>query len=57
MYKLCLEVAPSIFKHTGPSCVSTCKCSEGKMTCGKAEEVRNLFATIKQTYDEGENES
>ena len=57
MYKLCLEVAPNIFKHTGPSCVSTGKCSEGKMTCGKAEEVRDLFATIKQTHDEGENES
>jgi thymidylate synthase (FAD) len=63
MYKLCLKVAPNIFKHTGPSCVSTGKCSEGKMTCGKAEEVRDLFAgmrydnTTKQTHDEGENES
>lgn len=57
MYKLCLELAPNIFKHAGPSCVSTGKCSEGKMTCGKAEEMRNLFAAIKQTHDEGENES
>jgi thymidylate synthase (FAD) len=49
MYKLCLEVAPNIFKHTGPSCVSTGKCSEGKMTCGKAEEVRDRFDNIRST--------
>jgi thymidylate synthase (FAD) len=49
MYKLCLEVAPNIFKHTGPSCVSTGKCSEGKMTCGKAEEVRDRFENIRST--------
>ena len=49
MYKLCLEVAPNIFKHTGPSCVSTGKCSEGKMTCGKAEEVKERFENIRLT--------
>ena len=47
MYKLCENVAPDIFRHAGPSCVSTGKCSEGKMTCGKAEEVRDRFENIR----------
>lgn len=47
MYKLCENVAPDIFRHTGPSCAVTGKCSEGKMTCGKAEEVRDRFENIR----------
>lgn len=63
MYKLCLEVAPTLFEHAGPSCVAKGQCSEGRMTCGKALEMRNLFAvmwndnTMKKMHDEGENES
>lgn len=63
MYKLCLEVAPTLFEHAGPSCVSKGQCSEGRMTCGKSLAMRNLFAgmrydnTTKQTHDEGEKES
>jgi thymidylate synthase (FAD) len=52
MYKLCLEVAPNLFEHAGPSCVSKGQCSEGRMTCGKALEMRNLFAVMKQTHNE-----
>lgn len=44
MLKLCLQVAPHIFKHAGPSCVVTGKCPEGKMTCGKINEVKEYFA-------------
>lgn len=49
MYKLCENVAPDIFRHAGPSCAVTGKCSEGKMTCGKAEEVRDRFENIRLT--------
>lgn len=47
MYKLCENVSPNIFDHAGPSCVSVGKCSEGKMTCGKADEVRDRFNKIR----------
>lgn len=49
MYKLCENVAPDIFRHAGPSCAVTGKCSEGKMTCGKAEDVRDRFENIRLT--------
>ena len=39
MLELVLEVAPSVFGNCGASCVGGA-CSEGKMTCGKAVEVR-----------------
>ncbi|MCK5684292.1 FAD-dependent thymidylate synthase [bacterium] len=34
MLKLVKDVAPSIFKNAGPSCVSDGKCQEGKKGCG-----------------------
>ncbi len=36
--------APSIFKNAGPSCVCG-PCPEGKMTCGKVQEMREKFLT------------
>ncbi|MBU3160163.1 FAD-dependent thymidylate synthase [Clostridium frigoris] len=36
------EVAPSIFRYAGPSCVSG-HCPEGKMCCGKTLEVRKEY--------------
>lgn len=36
------EVAPILFKYSGPSCVNGI-CPEGKMKCGKAEEMRNKY--------------
>lgn len=36
------EVAPIIFKEAGPGCVSG-PCPEGKMTCGKAHEMKQKF--------------
>lgn len=47
MYKLCYAAAPNVFKNIGPSCVTSGKCPEGKMSCGKAEEVRNFFKELK----------
>ena len=44
MLKLCLQVAPDIFRYAGPSCVTKGICPEGKMTCGKAKEVKAYFA-------------
>lgn len=42
MLALVKEVAPNIFKKAGPPCLYG-KCPEGKMSCGKIQEVRNKF--------------
>lgn len=51
MYRLCYSAAPSLFGNSGPSC---CRggCTEGKMTCGKAAEVRKKYEQIKAEIDE-----
>lgn len=36
------KAAPLLFKYSGPKCVKG-NCPEGKMTCGKAEEMRKLY--------------
>ncbi|MDR2870453.1 MAG: FAD-dependent thymidylate synthase [Deferribacteraceae bacterium] len=38
-------IAPSIFSKAGPACVGGA-CSEGKMSCGKASEVRQKFVDL-----------
>jgi thymidylate synthase (FAD) len=43
MYAECLKVCPNIFKHAGPSCYTTGRCPEGKMSCGKINEIKNKF--------------
>lgn len=43
MWEQCMEVSPTLFKYAGPSCIRG-KCSEGKMSCGKAETVRATHA-------------
>jgi thymidylate synthase (FAD) len=48
MLRLCCEVAPSIFKNAGPSCVKDGKCPEGKMTCGKCSEVKEFYRQLKK---------
>ena len=42
MLMQCLEVAPELFKHCGPPCLFG-KCPEGKMSCGKMQEVRKKY--------------
>ena len=40
------KVAPTIFAKSGPGCLYA-PCPEGKMTCGKIEEVRKKFGVKK----------
>ena len=42
MWRLCVEVAPHLFKNAGPSCVAGA-CPEGKMSCGRAAEMRQRY--------------
>ena len=42
MLGLVKKIAPTIFRDTGPGCL-TGPCPEGSMTCGKAAEVRRFF--------------
>lgn len=51
MLRLCLEVAPSLFKKAGPPCTRG-GCMEGKMTCGKAKEVRKAFARMREKAEQ-----
>lgn len=46
MLRLVYEVAPTLFKNAGPSCVRG-GCSEGKMSCGKMEQVRARYRELK----------
>jgi len=42
MYFECVKVAPTLFRNAGPACLSG-PCSEGKMSCGKAMEMRRKY--------------
>ncbi len=42
MLRLVKDIAPTLFKKSGPPCVKGA-CPEGKMSCGKAAEKRLLF--------------
>jgi thymidylate synthase (FAD) len=48
MLRLVLEAAPNLFKNAGPSCLRGA-CPEGKMSCGKRDEVRAMFAGLKES--------
>lgn len=39
------KVAPVLFKNAGPSCMKGA-CPEGKMTCGKFEEIRSKYMNM-----------
>ena len=56
MYKICMEIAPSLFRHAGPDCVAKGQCSEGRMTCGEAMQMRNMFARIHADIKEKDND-
>lgn len=47
MLALVSEVAPNLFKNAGPSCLRG-GCSEGKMSCGKPQEVREFYKELKK---------
>ncbi len=46
MLALVSKVAPNLFKNAGPSCINGA-CSEGKMSCGKPDEVRKFYKELK----------
>ena len=47
MLELVCKVAPNLFKNAGPSCLNGA-CGEGKMSCGKATEVREFYKGLKK---------
>jgi thymidylate synthase (FAD) len=47
MFDLAYPIAPSVFSAAGPPCV-TGVCKEGKLTCGRAGEVRERFVRLKE---------
>ena len=51
MYRICYMVAPTLFKYAGPSCVTTGRCSEGKMSCGQSAEKIHEFNTLRKKID------
>ena len=51
MYKLVYAVAPTLFGHSGPACVDGA-CTEGKMSCGRAAEVRAHYQQLRKAVRE-----
>jgi thymidylate synthase (FAD) len=45
MLRLVRDIVPGIFSKSGPNCVAG-SCTEGKMTCGKIDEVREKFKNL-----------
>lgn len=45
MIKKVKAVAPNIFKHAGPECLSG-ECPEGAMSCGKRKQVQEKFESL-----------
>lgn len=45
MLRLVCEQAPTLFKFAGPSCYKN-KCGEGKMSCGKSEEIKAFYRLL-----------
>lgn len=46
MLRLVLEVSPNLFAKAGPPCLRG-NCPEGKMSCGKPEEVRAYYRAMR----------
>lgn len=45
MLRLCYAAAPSLFRNAGPACCSG-NCTEGKMSCGRAAQVRQQMEVM-----------
>lgn len=52
MLELVLPVAPTLFAHSGPPCVDR-PCPEGKMSCGRAAEIREEYRALRERYRHG----
>ncbi len=46
MLRLVKQVAPTLFRYAGPSCIKGA-CPEGKMSCGKISEMRAYYQGLK----------
>jgi len=46
MLRQVCAAAPSLFKPSGPACVSG-RCPEGKMSCGKSVEIKEYYENLK----------
>ena len=44
----CIKVAPALFANAGPACTRG-GCPEGKMSCGKAAEIREKYQRLRET--------
>ena len=44
MLKMLRSSAPDIFRRYGPSCFVTGVCPEGRLSCGKAAEIKERFS-------------
>lgn len=40
------KIAPDLFSFYGPSCYATGACPEGRMTCGRAAEIKKKFKAL-----------
>lgn len=56
MWRLCMDVAPSIFIHSGPDCITKGKCSEGKMSCGHKPDMTFIHVDLTHSEDDKETE-
>lgn len=52
MLKECIKVSPVLFKNAGPACLKHGICPEGKMTCGKSNEVKLKYDEMRSGLDE-----
>lgn len=52
--RLLRRSAPGLFRFYGPSCFVTGRCPEGKLSCGRAAEMKKLFKMRPETNQERE---
>lgn len=50
MWKVCMEIAPTIFKYAVPTCVHG-KCKEGSMSCGKMLYYKQKHGELIKHYE------
>ena len=53
MLRQVCAVAPTLFASAGPSCYKGA-CSEGKMSCGKASQVRAFYTLLHHRQSAGQ---
>ena len=51
MLWLCCQTAPALFVSSGPPCACG-SCTEGKMSCGKAAQMREFYKKLKEDGNE-----